>query len=80
MRDTMMHTQAIRIALGKTVMTPNFISAFRQGVNFQLNRFNLEAKYQQNFSPYQVRSSLGGYKADQRSIQVGIGFQLNKTH
>ncbi|SDD32345.1 Outer membrane protein beta-barrel domain-containing protein [Mucilaginibacter pineti] len=48
------------------------------GVTLQYQRFLLEATYNKSFSSYRVVSDLGSYSQNPGSVQISIGFQLNK--
>jgi hypothetical protein len=48
------------------------------GVSMQYNRLSLEATYSKSITGYRVVSDLGSYKSNPCSVQITIGFRLNK--
>ncbi|WP_184543395.1 PorT family protein [Mucilaginibacter sp. FT3.2] len=48
------------------------------GISVQYNRLSLEATYLKNLGSYKVSSGFGSYKTNPGSVQISIGFQLNK--
>jgi len=48
------------------------------GVGLQYQRWMLEATYNKSFNSYHVASDLGSYNTNPGSVQITIGFQLNK--
>lgn len=65
--STLTHTTLNKINLGIT-----------GGVSFRIKQFYIDAKYQQNLSPYKVNSSLGGYQQSNKSFQLGIRYKFKK--
>lgn len=76
--DTMHHTKDINAALSRTVVKPEFNAGISAGMMIRLNRFNIEARYQQGFIPYKVSSGLGRYQVNSHSFLFAVGFHLNK--
>ncbi|ASU32766.1 hypothetical protein MuYL_0866 [Mucilaginibacter xinganensis] len=48
------------------------------GVSVQIKRFIFEATYLKNLKDYTVINDLGSYKSGNGTVQLSIGFQLNK--
>jgi hypothetical protein len=76
-KDTPYYT-SVSNQLKNTRYTPAINFGLSVGVSLQYNRFSFEATYLKSLSGYKVSSDFGSYKSNPGSIQLGIGFQLNK--
>ncbi|GAA3987814.1 PorT family protein [Mucilaginibacter dorajii] len=76
-KDTSYYT-SVTNQLKNTRYTPAINFSLSVGVALQYNRFSFEATYLKSISGYKVNSDFGSYKSNPGSIQLGIGFQLNK--
>jgi hypothetical protein len=76
-KDTPYYT-SVTNQLKNTRYSPAINFSLSVGVSLQYNRFSFEATYLKSISGYKVSSDFGSYKSNPGSIQLGIGFQLNK--
>jgi hypothetical protein len=49
------------------------------GVSVEYNRLIFEATYYKSFSGYNVKSDFGNYKSSPGSLQISVGFKLNRS-
>jgi hypothetical protein len=76
-RDTLARTHTIDSAL--LINSINKINVgISGGISIRLNRFYIDGTYQQNLTPYNVTTGLGGYKQYYRSFQIGLRYKFKK--
>lgn len=71
--DTVFHSKQIQQALSETSVNKLHFN-IGGGVNIQLKRFNIEAMYFYQPSPYRVSSNLGSYQQRYRAFSIGLGY------
>lgn len=73
--DTVFHSKQIQQALSETSVNKLHFN-MGGGVNIQLKRFNIEAMYFYQPSPYRVSSDLGSYQQRYRAFSIGLGYRF----
>lgn len=73
--DTVFHSKQIQQALSETSVNKLHFN-IGGGVNIQLKRFNIEAMYFYQPSPYRVSSDLGSYQQRYRAFSIGLGYRF----
>jgi hypothetical protein len=84
LQPAIIHTDSAYFAkvsgvINNTNYQKGFNLGFSGGVSLQYNRLVLEAVYLKSVSGYKVTSGYGSYKSNNGSLQLTIGFKLNKT-
>jgi hypothetical protein len=78
-KDSLGYYNSVSSKLNATKYDQKLNFGFSGGVGLQYQRWILEATYNKSFSSYHVASELGSYNTNPSSVQITIGFQLNKT-
>jgi|GEM_PF-3926286 len=73
--DTVFHSKQIQQVLSETNVNKLHFN-IGGGVNIQLKRFNIEAMYFYQPSPYRVSSDLGSYQQRYRAFSIGLGYRF----
>ena len=77
-KDTLGYYNTVSSKLNATRYDQKINVGFSGGVGLQYQRWMLEATYNKSFKGYHVSSDLGSYSTNPGSVQITIGFQLNK--
>jgi len=75
--DTPYYT-SVNNQLKNTRYVPAINVGVSAGVSLQYNRFSFEATYLKSISGFKVSSDFGSYKSNPGTVQLTVGFQLNK--
>jgi hypothetical protein len=75
--DTPYYT-SVNNQLKNTKYVPAINLGVSAGVSLQYNRLSFEATYLKSISGFRVSSDFGSYKSNPGTVQLTIGFQLNK--
>ncbi len=74
--DTLMNSKKIDTALAGSTLSGKFTLGYQAGFILRFGRFNLEATYLQNLSPYHISSSIGSYAKRPKNLNLGVGFRF----
>lgn len=78
-KDTLGYYNTVTDKINATRYEQKINLGFSGGIGLQYQRWMLEATYNKSFKGYLVTSDLGSYNTNPGSVQISIGFQLNKT-
>lgn len=76
--DSAYYSTAKSLADSTAKFNPKFGYGLSGGINLHVNRFIFEATYLKRFNSDKVSSNIGGYTSHPGTLQLTIGFQLNK--
>ncbi|MEZ2335815.1 outer membrane beta-barrel protein [Mucilaginibacter sp. RCC_168] len=77
-KDTLGYYNTVSDKLNATKYDQKLDFGFSGGIGLQYQRWMFEATYNKSFKGYHVSSDLGSYNTNPGSVQISIGFQLNK--
>ncbi|MES2377554.1 MAG: porin family protein [Bacteroidota bacterium] len=77
-KDSLVYIAKMSDALNHTSIERKVYYGVSGGISLNYGRFLLDATYYHNFQAQKVSSSLGGYTSNNNSLQIAIGFRLNK--
>jgi hypothetical protein len=78
LKDSVAYFYKMSEALNNTKMERKVYYGVSGGVSLNYGRLLLDATFYHNFQAQKVSSSLGGYTSNNNSLQIAIGFRLNK--
>lgn len=78
LKDSVAYFNKMSEALNNTRMERKIYYGVSGGVSLNYGRLLLDATLYHNFQAQKVSSSLGGYTSDNNSLQITVGFRLNK--
>jgi hypothetical protein len=78
LKDSVAYFYKMSEALNNTKMERRIYYGISGGVSLNYRRLLLDATFYHNFQAQKVSSSLGGYTSNNNSLQIAIGFRLNK--
>ncbi len=74
LRDTVYRSKEINKAINNTIISKVSLG-FTGGLNFHLNKFDLNSSYQL-LTPYKVNNDLGAYRKANNTFQISIGYRF----
>jgi hypothetical protein len=77
-KDSIAYIVKMSDALNNSSIKRTIYYGLSGGVSVNYGRFLLDATFYHNFQAQKVSSSLGGYTSNNNSLQIAIGFRLNK--
>jgi hypothetical protein len=77
-KDSLGYYNTVTSKLNATKYNQKLDFGFSGGIGLQYQRLLLEATYNKSFNGYNIASELGSYHSNPGSVQITIGFQLNK--
>jgi hypothetical protein len=78
LKDSVAYFYKMSEALNNTKMERKIYYGVSGGVSLNYGRLLLDATFYHNFQAQKVSSTLGGYTSNNNSLQIAIGFRLNK--
>ncbi|MES2279301.1 MAG: outer membrane beta-barrel protein [Bacteroidota bacterium] len=76
-KDTVYYTKTIK-QLDAAKYDQKINLGLSGGIGLQYQRFNIEATYFKSFNGYKVISDFGNYTSNSGSVQITVGFKLNR--
>lgn len=78
LKDSVAYFYKMSEALNNTKIERKIYYGVSGGVSLNYRRLLLDATFYHNFQAQKVSSSLGGYTSNNNTLQIAIGFRLNK--